>query len=117
MTVLSDELLASFDDSMRPVEDALTLPPVVYTSEEFLDFERRALFDHEWLCVGRASRIMRRIESDRRCGPGNSRSAPANQAENGSPHAFAWNIDGKSRMRSCCETANASTPSVASVCR
>ena len=46
-----------FDDSMRPVEDALTLPPVVYTSEEFLDFERRALFDREWLCVGRASRI------------------------------------------------------------
>ena len=31
------------------------MPPVIYTSEEFLEFERRALFDKEWLCVGRAS--------------------------------------------------------------
>ena len=31
--------------------------------------------------------------------------------------ALAWNIDGSNRMRSCCDTANASTPSVASVCR
>ena len=57
MSLLDAELLASFDDSMQPVEDTLTLPPVVYTSEEFLDFERHALFDREWLCVGRASRI------------------------------------------------------------
>jgi len=57
MTVLTPELLASLDASVAPVEDALTLPPVVYTSEEFLAFERRALFDREWLCVGRASRI------------------------------------------------------------
>jgi phenylpropionate dioxygenase-like ring-hydroxylating dioxygenase large terminal subunit len=30
---------------------------VVYTSDEFLEFERSAIFDHEWLCVGLASRI------------------------------------------------------------
>ncbi len=53
MTVLTPELLDSLDASVAPVEDALTLPPVVYTSEEFLAFERRALFDREWLCVGR----------------------------------------------------------------
>ncbi|HEV8299175.1 MAG TPA: aromatic ring-hydroxylating dioxygenase subunit alpha [Acidimicrobiales bacterium] len=57
MSVLTAELLASFDESIRPVSEAKTLPPVVYTSEEFLDFERRALFDHEWLCVGRASSV------------------------------------------------------------
>jgi len=57
MTVLTDDLLASFDSSTAEVAMAETLPPVIYTSAEFLDFERRSLFDHEWLCVGRASRI------------------------------------------------------------
>ena len=57
MTILTDELLKSFDSSITDVSTAETLPPVIYTSEEFLEFEKRALFDHEWLCVGRASRI------------------------------------------------------------
>ena len=33
MTVLTDELLMSFDSSITPVATAETLPPVVYTSE------------------------------------------------------------------------------------
>jgi phenylpropionate dioxygenase-like ring-hydroxylating dioxygenase large terminal subunit len=57
MTVLTDELLASFADSITGVETAVTMPPVIYTSEEFLAFERRSVFAREWLCVGRASRI------------------------------------------------------------
>jgi phenylpropionate dioxygenase-like ring-hydroxylating dioxygenase large terminal subunit len=57
MTVLTNELLAAFDSSTCEFSKAETLPPVIYTSEEFLEFERRALFDHEWICVGRASRI------------------------------------------------------------
>jgi phenylpropionate dioxygenase-like ring-hydroxylating dioxygenase large terminal subunit len=57
MTIFTDELLHEFDDSIGPVSEALTMPPVIYTSEEFLAFERRALFDHEWLCLGRVSRI------------------------------------------------------------
>jgi phenylpropionate dioxygenase-like ring-hydroxylating dioxygenase large terminal subunit len=57
MTVLNDELLASFATSITDVSTAETLPPVIYTSDEFLEFERRALFDHDWLCVGRASRV------------------------------------------------------------
>jgi phenylpropionate dioxygenase-like ring-hydroxylating dioxygenase large terminal subunit len=57
MTILTDELLSQFDESTLPVSEALTMPPVIYTSEEFLEFEKRALFDHEWLCLGRASRI------------------------------------------------------------
>ncbi len=42
---------------MLDVDKASTLPPVCYTTEEFLEFERRALFDHEWLCVGRVDRV------------------------------------------------------------
>jgi phenylpropionate dioxygenase-like ring-hydroxylating dioxygenase large terminal subunit len=57
MTDLTDELLASFDASITDVATAETLPPIIYTSEEVLAFEKRALFDREWLCVGRASRI------------------------------------------------------------
>ncbi|MDH3753623.1 MAG: aromatic ring-hydroxylating dioxygenase subunit alpha [Acidimicrobiia bacterium] len=55
-TIFTDELLAGLDRSTTDVATAETFPPVVYTSEEFLAFEREALFDHEWLCVGRTSR-------------------------------------------------------------
>ena len=57
MTDLTPDLLASFDASITDVETAVTMPPVIYTSDEFLDFERDAVFSHEWLCVGVASRI------------------------------------------------------------
>jgi phenylpropionate dioxygenase-like ring-hydroxylating dioxygenase large terminal subunit len=57
MTILSDDLLASFEASTAPVAEAQALPPVIYTSDEFLEFERRSLFDREWLCVGRASQV------------------------------------------------------------
>ena len=57
MTMLNPQLLASFDASVVDVANAVTMPPVIYTEAEFLEFEREALFAHEWLCVGRASRI------------------------------------------------------------
>jgi phenylpropionate dioxygenase-like ring-hydroxylating dioxygenase large terminal subunit len=57
MTDLTDDLLASLDDSIDNVSTAATLPPVLYTSEEVLAFEKEALFMKEWLCVGRAERI------------------------------------------------------------
>ena len=57
MTVLTPDLLTSFDASVTDVATAQTMPPAIYTSEEFLEFERRAVFAHEWLCVGVASRI------------------------------------------------------------
>ena len=59
MSILTDELLASFESSIDTFENSDTLPAEIYTSEEFLDFERRALVDHEWLCVGLASEIPR----------------------------------------------------------
>jgi phenylpropionate dioxygenase-like ring-hydroxylating dioxygenase large terminal subunit len=57
MSILSDDLLASFEASTAPVAEAQGLPPVIYTSDEFLEFEKRSLFDHDWLCVGRASQV------------------------------------------------------------
>lgn len=41
--------------SMKAVEQADTLPPLCYTDPDFYEFEKEALFNHEWLCVGRAA--------------------------------------------------------------
>ncbi|TML08112.1 MAG: Rieske 2Fe-2S domain-containing protein, partial [Actinobacteria bacterium] len=57
MTILTDDLLRSFAASIEDFASATTMPPVIYTSDEFMGFEKRALFDHEWLCVGVASRV------------------------------------------------------------
>jgi phenylpropionate dioxygenase-like ring-hydroxylating dioxygenase large terminal subunit len=54
MTLLTDQFFDSFASSVKPTEDAETLPPECYTSEEFYRFEKEALFYREWLCVGRA---------------------------------------------------------------
>ena len=42
------EILSQFDDSVRDLPQARTLPPAVYTSEEFYRFEFDALFAREW---------------------------------------------------------------------
>jgi phenylpropionate dioxygenase-like ring-hydroxylating dioxygenase large terminal subunit len=57
MSALTPDLLASLDASIDDVATAATLPPVLYTSDEVLAFEKEALFAREWLCVGRAERI------------------------------------------------------------
>ncbi|TVS16597.1 MAG: aromatic ring-hydroxylating dioxygenase subunit alpha [Gammaproteobacteria bacterium] len=54
-TILNDEFFASFESSVASIEQAETLPPACYTSKEFYEFEKEALFNHEWLCVGRES--------------------------------------------------------------
>lgn len=53
MTLLNDQFFDSFASSVLPTEDAETLPPEIYHSEEFYRFEKEALFYREWLCVGR----------------------------------------------------------------
>lgn len=53
MTLLTDQFFDSFATSVMPTEEAETLPPELYTSEEFYRFEKEALFYREWLCVGR----------------------------------------------------------------
>jgi phenylpropionate dioxygenase-like ring-hydroxylating dioxygenase large terminal subunit len=46
-----------FDVSVHDGPGALTLPPECYTSQEFWEFEKEAIFFREWLCLGRAELI------------------------------------------------------------
>lgn len=57
MTVLTPELLGSFDESVQTVNESRLLPSVLYTSDEFYEFERDAVFGRDWLCVGRVDEI------------------------------------------------------------
>lgn len=41
----------------RPFEDAVAMPPGVYTSADFLARELETIFACEWMCVGRASSL------------------------------------------------------------
>ncbi|WP_411820587.1 aromatic ring-hydroxylating dioxygenase subunit alpha [Hyphococcus formosus] len=52
---MNDEFFRSLDSSILPVEQAETLPPECYTDDDFFELEKEALFNHEWLCVGRES--------------------------------------------------------------
>ena len=47
MTILTNEFLKSFEISISSFDDSQTLPPEIYTSEEFLDFERKSIFDQD----------------------------------------------------------------------
>lgn len=40
-----------------PVATARILPPQMYTTDEFWEFEKAAIFSKEWLCVGHVSEI------------------------------------------------------------
>ena len=54
-SILNDQLFASFESSIAAVDEAEMLPPACYTDAEFHEFEKAAIFNHEWLCVGRES--------------------------------------------------------------
>jgi len=49
--------IATFDASDQDVRTAVTLPPAAYTSPEFFEFEKDAVFYREWLCIGRAEQV------------------------------------------------------------
>ncbi len=55
--LLNDRFFASIEASDGAIESAITLPPACYTDEAFYRFEQEALFNHEWLCVGRESQV------------------------------------------------------------
>jgi len=55
--LFGDEMLAAFEHATQPVDEAGILPPVLYTAPEFFEFEKRSIFLHDWLCVGRAAQI------------------------------------------------------------
>ena len=52
-----DGFLEALEASTVDVNEAITLPPACYTSEEFLAFERRAIFDRDWVCIGHEGQI------------------------------------------------------------
>ncbi len=54
---LNDLVGALAVNASKPFEQALAMPPGVYSSQEFLGFEEAAVFQKEWLCVGRAETI------------------------------------------------------------
>lgn len=43
--------------SARDVAHAITLPPRCYTSPEFYEFEKQAIFAQEWICLGRVEQV------------------------------------------------------------
>ncbi len=51
--ILNDALFESMDSSILPVDEAVMLPPAIYTDPGFFEFEKDAIFGKEWLCVGR----------------------------------------------------------------
>lgn len=55
VSVLTDGLFASMGSSILSTAEAESLPPACYVDEDFFAFEKEAVFDHEWLCVGRES--------------------------------------------------------------
>ncbi len=52
-SVLTDAFFDSFESSAVSLDRSETLPPACYTDADFYAFEKSALFDREWLCVGR----------------------------------------------------------------
>ena len=57
MELFSDSMQQAFDASIKHVDDANFLPSILYTSPEFYEFEKQAIFDREWLCVGRVAQL------------------------------------------------------------
>jgi len=53
--LLTDAFFESLASSTLDLDRAETLPPACYTDAAFYAFEKEALFNHEWLCVGRES--------------------------------------------------------------
>ncbi len=51
--ILNDAFFDSFDSSVGGLDRTETLPPACYTDPGFYELEKEALFDREWLCVGR----------------------------------------------------------------
>ncbi|EIZ78795.1 Rieske (2Fe-2S) iron-sulfur domain protein [Novosphingobium sp. Rr 2-17] len=50
-------LLESLDASQGDVSESLSLPAECYTSEAWFEFEKRAVFDREWIALGHVGAI------------------------------------------------------------
>jgi phenylpropionate dioxygenase-like ring-hydroxylating dioxygenase large terminal subunit len=56
----SDEMLAAFERATAPTNNAEILPPALYTDPGVFELERRAIFERDWLCLGRVEQIPNR---------------------------------------------------------
>lgn len=54
---LDQTFMHALDEATSEVNRAKPLPPSCYVSPDFFEFERRAIFEREWICVGHAGRI------------------------------------------------------------
>jgi phenylpropionate dioxygenase-like ring-hydroxylating dioxygenase large terminal subunit len=52
--LVNPDVLASLERSTVDVADAKYWPGWLYTSEEWFEYEKAAVYDRSWLCVGRA---------------------------------------------------------------
>ena len=50
-------VLADVEGCDDPVATARLLPPEVYTSPDFWEFEKEAVFGREWLCIGHVNEV------------------------------------------------------------
>ncbi len=55
LTQLLDALRQAADDDF---EQARPIPPALNHSQAFLDFERKAVFEREWICIGREDELV-----------------------------------------------------------
>jgi hypothetical protein len=55
--VLNDRFFDELASSVTAIDVAETLPPACYTDAAFYEFEKEALFNHEWLCLGREEQV------------------------------------------------------------
>jgi phenylpropionate dioxygenase-like ring-hydroxylating dioxygenase large terminal subunit len=51
------EQVKAFESSIGPTTESRMMPPFIYTNSHFYEFEKEAVFGHEWLCVGRQESI------------------------------------------------------------
>ncbi|CAN0537317.1 unnamed protein product, partial [Scytosiphon promiscuus] len=49
---ITEQFIQSLATSKQDVLEAEPLPPACYTDANFYEFEKEALFTHDWLCVG-----------------------------------------------------------------
>ncbi len=52
--LVNDAVFAEFESSIGDVADAKYMPPYVYASPDWFEFEKASVYDHSWLALGRA---------------------------------------------------------------
>lgn len=54
---MNDGFFDALESSITSLDVAETLPPACYTDAAFYEFEKEAVFNHEWLCLGREEQV------------------------------------------------------------